>query len=112
MEAKRLSSLIVRSIGGASVGVKISTGDNDTLSQIISTVCAETVRRTTEKLAYNIFEQFQYQTNGDSYTADKIANQSISPPIPDDIQDAIATLLATQDNLKALLNGKPSARRQ
>ena len=105
--AKHLSSLIIKSIGGASVGVKVSTGDNSTLSEIISTLCEEVSRRTTEETSYRFFEKFEYypSTNSLGYEPDLEANDTNLFQMDPPAQEAVVALLVCQDNLENLLSG-------
>jgi hypothetical protein len=111
--AKHLSSLIIRSIGGADIGVKVSTGDNDTLAQMISTICEQSARRETEASFYGVFEQFEYYPTNNSlgFAPDfnnnhLITNRAIKLLMSNEnVQTAILTLLITQDDLKNLLKG-------
>ncbi len=105
--AKHLSSLIVKSVGGASIGVKISSGDNSTFSQIISTLCEELSRRTSEEISYRFFEHFQYypSTNSWGYEPRVEANNRNLFKMDASVQEAVVALLVSQDNLKNLLNG-------
>jgi len=114
--SKHLSSLLVKSLGGASFGAKISTGDNTTLAQAVSTICEELLRRNTEEISYDIFEKFQYcQTNDPRYPLGYAASFDenrknlfdfhFDTNIDDQVQQGVVTLLMSQDNLKNLLNG-------
>jgi hypothetical protein len=119
--AKHVSSLIVKTLGGASFGAKISTGDNSTLSEIISTFNDELFRRNTEEVTYDLLEKFQYfPTNNGAFgympdiqnnTAqlDKTNNLQFGQLDfifkPEVAQWSIVYALITQDDLKALSQG-------
>lgn len=102
-QAKHLSSLIFRSVGGASVGVKVSTGDNDTLSKIISTICEEVLRRKVENTTYNLFEEFRYHAKGANLVPDYDENQKHLRLSHLD-QDMITLFLQTQNDINTVLN--------
>jgi len=114
-EAKHVSALIVKSLGGASVGVKVSTGDNSTFSQIISTFCEEFFRRNTEEFSYDLFEKFQYRptTNNSplGYEPNKTVNDQQLAGLKNlyildkPFQTAVVAALVSQDELKALSQG-------
>jgi hypothetical protein len=113
--AKHLSALIVKSLGGAAVGVKVSTGDNSTFSQVISTFSEEFFRRNTEEFLYDFFEKFQYYptpTNSLFGYAPNIAinNQQMAElkdlyGLDDLFQMGVVAALVSQDELKALAQG-------
>lgn len=103
--AKHLSSLLLRFVGGAAFGVKISTGDNATLAQIVSTLCDEVSRRTTEDLTYKFFEEYKYfPTNNELGFAAEPANEK-NLHIDSDANNAVIALLTSQDYITDLLHG-------
>jgi hypothetical protein len=114
--SKHLSSLLVKSLGGASFGAKISTGDNTTMAQAVSTICEELLRRNTEEIGYDILEKFQYYATNDAryplgYAASfdqnrtNLFNFHFDTNCDDLVQQGVVTLLMSQDNLKNLLDG-------
>ena len=64
--SKHLSSLMVRSVGGGSFGVKLSTGDNEAFATVVSVLCEEIARRTAEEELYNCFEQGRFKPKTDA----------------------------------------------
>jgi hypothetical protein len=115
-EAKHVSSFLIRMVGGASIGAKVSTGDNDTLAQILSTICEETSRRSAEDITYNFFEGFEYYpTNAPPGYAPDIGNNdrvlgnnsliAKNRGVDSAFQAGIVYLLVTQDDLEALITG-------
>jgi hypothetical protein len=110
--AKHMSSLFVKTLGGAAVGAKVSVGDNTTFSQIISTLCEEISKRTTEEISYDFFEKFEYTNSASTvsgYIPDfKDNDKNFQPNLTHEAQTGVVTLLVSQDKLKTLLHGKPS----
>lgn len=114
-EAKDLSALIVKSLGGASVGVKVSTGDNSTFAQFISTFCEEFFRRNTEEFTYDLLEKFQYRPTTTNSLLGYEPNKDVNDaqlaelkslyPLDQPFQEAVVAALVSQDELKALAQG-------
>jgi hypothetical protein len=108
--AKHLSDVIVKTVGGGSFGIKLSTGDNTALTEVISTLCEEFSRRAAEELTYRFFEKFEYLPDTNpadlfSYVPDYGANDTNIFTIVHPLQQGIVALLVSQDNLRNLLGG-------
>jgi hypothetical protein len=107
-QSKHLSSIIIRFLGGAAVGAKLSVGDNDTLSKAVSTLCEQFVAGTTDTICYNFFEKFQYTVDSDgNYISDADANKR-NLGLTKEVGDAIAKALQYEDLLSSLVKTSTS----
>ena len=105
---KTLSELLIKAFGGGSVGIKISTGDNSTLSAILSALCSDLAERVVYEESYDFFEKFEYAPSTSvpwgylpSYNENK-ANMFLTDS---NAQDLVAIILANQEQIKSLSQG-------
>lgn len=106
-QSKHLSAVITRFIGGASFVGKLSIGDNDTLSKVVSTFCDSFVGGVVDTVNYDFFERFQYAVKDGEYTANESAN-STNLHLPPATGTAIVKALQYEDLLSSLLSGSSS----
>ena len=108
-QTKHLSNALIRLFGGASAVAKLSVGDNDTVSKVVSTFCQEFIERTSDALSYDFFARFHYTVIDGEYSLKDPDDYDFNEKnlrISRSVSDAVLVAIKNQQLLTQLLGPK------